>query len=188
MSSLLRAASSVFLVSAFSIVSSAQTPAGTASATAPGCGEKQIKWDVTTDRSKHPVVSPEPGKSVIYFLQDDSYFQSRPRPTTRFGLNGAWVGATQSNAYFYVAVDPGEIHVCADWQSFVVMNAARTTAASHFTAEAGKSYFFLVRNRAINNNQHGPDEPADLKLEQIDSDEAQLLMSKFGFSSSHPRK
>lgn len=184
----LLAASPLVLLGTFPVIAPAQTPVGTTQAAAPGCGDKKLKWDVTTDRSKHPVASPDQGKALVYFLQDDSYFQSVPRPTTRFGLNGSWAGATQSNAYFYVAVDPGEQHLCANWQSFVHTNTAHTSAAAHFNAEPGKSYFFVARNRALNNSEHGPNEPADLKLEQIDGDEAQLLMSKFGFSTSHPRK
>ena len=79
-----------------------------ATAAAPGCGTDTTKFDVNSDKSRHPISKPEPGKALIYFLQDDSTFESRPRPTTRFGLDGAWIGATQSNSYFYVSVAPGE--------------------------------------------------------------------------------
>src|SRR5947209_17835484 len=106
---------------AFATISFAQNaPTGTAAA--PGCGAENIKFDVTTDRSKHPFVKPEPGKALVYFLQDDSYFQSRPRPTTRFALDGNWVGATQANSYFYASLDPGEHHLSAAWPSFVGFN------------------------------------------------------------------
>ena len=169
------------LFSAFSTLTFAQTfPA--AQVVGPGCGDKKIKWDVTTDRSKHPIATPEPGKALVYFLQDDANYQSALRPTTRFGLNGSWVGATQANAYFYVSVDPGEQHLCASWQ--LSLSGGHTAAADHFLAEADKSYFFVVRDLYINAD-HGP---ASMKLELINSDEGQLLISKFGFSSSHARK
>jgi hypothetical protein len=174
-------AASIF--SAFSSLTFAQT-FPPAQAVAPGCGDKKIKWDVTTDRSKHPIATPDAGKALVYFLQDDANFQSSPKPTTRFGLNGNWVGATQSNAYFYVSVDPGEQHLCSGWQSWIGVGAGHTDAADHFTAEAGKSYFFVARNYYANLD-HGP---ANMKLEKINSDEAQLLMSKFGFSTSHARQ
>lgn len=158
-------------------------------AVAPGCGAEHIKFDVKTDRSKHPFLKPEPGKALVYFLQDDSYFQSWPRPTTRFGLDGNWVGATQSNSYFYASVDPGEHHLCAGWQSFVGFNVAQKSAAAHFTAEAGGVYFFVVNDRADADGQHGERlRPAGMKLTTLDSDEGQLLMSKFGFSTSRVRK
>jgi hypothetical protein len=148
----------------------------------PGCGDKKIKWDVATDRSKHPVATPEPGKALVYFLQDDTNFQVTPRPTTRFGLNGSWVGATPANAYFYVSVDPGEQHLCASWQLWA--QAGHSAAADHFLAEADKSYFFVVRNLYINVD-HGP---PSMKLELINSDEGQLLISNFVFSTSRARR
>ena len=169
------------LFSAFSTLTFAQT-FPTSQAVMPGCGDKKIKWDVTTGRSKHPIATPEPGKALVYFLQDDTNFRATPRPTTRFGLNGSWVGATQANAYFYVSVDPGEQHLCASWQSWAP--AGHTAAADHFLAEADKSYFFVVRNLYINVD-HGP---PSMKLDLINSDEGQLLISKFGFSTSRARR
>jgi hypothetical protein len=138
---------SALLLFVFAAPSFAQSaPADTAAA--PGCGAENTKFDVKTDRSKHPLVKPEPGKALVYFLQDDSYFQSVPRPTTRFGLDGNWVGATQANANFYVYVDPGEHHLCADWQNFVGFDVAQKSAAVHFTAEAGGVYFFVINDHA----------------------------------------
>jgi hypothetical protein len=151
-------------------------------AAAPGCGKVDVKFDIKTDRIQHPFVRPEPGKALIYFLQDDSYYLGVPRPSTRFGLDGNWVGATQSNAYFYVSVDPGEHHLCAEWQSFVGLTRGPKSGASHFTAEAGSAYFFLVRDHFEQN--HGS---AHMRLSPVDSDEGQLLMSKFGFSTSRAK-
>ena len=74
---------------------------------APGCGPASIKFDVETDRNQHAAPNPEPGKALLVLLQDDSRFGAKPRPTTRFGLDGAWVGATHANSYFYVPIDPG---------------------------------------------------------------------------------
>jgi hypothetical protein len=154
-----------------------------ATAAAPGCGTDNSKFDVQSNKSQHPFAKPDPGKALVYFLQDDSTFESRPRPTTRFGIDGACVGATQSNAYFYFAVDPGEHHLCAGWQSFVGLTTGAKSAAAHFTAEPGGSYFFIVRNRW--NEKLGP---AGMKFDPLDSAEAQLLMSKFTFSTSRAKK
>jgi len=53
------------LFSVFSTLTFAQTfPTG--QAVVPGCGDKKIKWNVTTDRSKHPISTPEPGKALVY--------------------------------------------------------------------------------------------------------------------------
>jgi hypothetical protein len=174
-----------FFLFAFTTTAFAQsTPPGTA--VPPGCGADNTKFDVKTDRSQHPLAKPEPGKALVYFLQDDAYFQSAPRPTTRFGLDGNWVGATQANSYFYVSVDPGEHHLCAGWQSFVGFNVARKSAAAHFTAEPGGVYFFVVNDHADRGGES--QRPAGMKLSPLDGDEAQLLMTKFGFSTSRARK
>ena len=177
--------SPLLLLLAFATASFAQNAPAEAAA-APGCGAESTKFDVKTDRSQHPLAKPEPGKALVYFLQDDAYFQSAPRPTTRFGLDGNWVGATQANSYFYVSVDPGEHHLCAGWQSFVGFNVARKSAAAHFTAEPGGIYFFVVNDHADRGGES--QRPAGMKLSPLDGDEAQLLMSKFGFSTSRARK
>jgi len=151
---------------------------------APGCGPANVQFDVKTDSAQHPFPAPQSGKALVLFLQDDARFQSVPRPTTRFGIDGAWAGATHTNSYFYVSIDPGEHHLCASWQSRVlVVGPSRPTAAVHFTAEAGNTYCFVARDHL--KSEHPP---AEVVLEPLDTDEAQLLVRSFAFSSSHPKK
>jgi len=156
----------------------------TAAAVAPGCGPANVHFDVRTDKHQHPIVQPEAGKAVVYFVQDDREFLSHPRPTTGFGIDGEWVGATQSNSYFYTPLSPGEHHLCASWQSFVAIGATEKMGAAHFTAEPGRTYFFQVRN--FWTKESGL--PARMELLPLDSDEGQLLASKFSFSISQPKK
>src|SRR5215469_3489561 len=99
----------------------------------PGCGPEKQKIDVTTTKN-YAALQVDPGKALIYIIQDDSQFDSRPRPTTRIGVDGAWAGATQGNSFFRATLDPGEHHLCASWQG-VMIGAARRVAALHFTAE-----------------------------------------------------
>jgi len=153
----------------------------------PGCGPANIKFDVKTKKGKHAAPAIEQGKALVFFLQDDLKFNAMPRPTTRFGIDGTWVGATHANSYFYVFVDPGEHHLCANWQSLVSLDwleSTRSTAAAHFTAQGGKSYYFRARD--IENTEDAG-EP-EVKLLPVDADEAQVLMSSFSFSISHPNK
>jgi len=152
---------------------------------APGCGSENIKFNVSTDKSSRLIAKPEAGKATIVFLQDDDKFFSRPRPTTRFGLDGTWIGATRSNSYFSVSVDPGEHHLCANWQNFigVTFGTGTDTAASHFTAEPGGVYFFIARNAY---NKH--DTPPEVRLLPLDSDEGQLLTGKYSLVASRPKK
>jgi hypothetical protein len=152
-------------------------------ASAPGCGENGAKFEVKSYGDKHPAPQPEPGKALVYFFQDDSTFESVPRPTTMAGVDGKWVGATQSSSYFYVSVDPGEHHVCARWQTIVGVGVGHLDAAAHFTAEAGKIYCFRVKNSWWRETGH-----AAMKLEPLDSDEGLLLAGKFAFSTSRLKK
>jgi hypothetical protein len=55
-------------------------------------------------------------------------------------------------------------------------------AALHFTAEAGTTYYFRVKDVFREGG------PFDIKLEQLDGDEAQVIMKSFEFSSSHPKE
>ena len=153
-----------------------------ATATAPGCGLANTKFEVKTDSQQHPIAQPESGKALLYFIEDDTSFSSRPKPTTRLGIDGNWAGATQGNSYFYLSITPGEHHLCASWQSRVLLFSERKAAAAHFTAEAGRVYYYRVKNI------WGQYSAADISLEPLDSDEGQLLMSKFAFSTFHPQK
>lgn len=168
-------------------------PALASAQSGPGCGPANIKFDVSTKKAQPPAVVPDAGKAFVYFLQDDLKYNSSPRPTTRFGVDGAWVGATHANSYFYVAVDPGEHHLCANWQSDTTglswVGSKRSTAAAAFTAEAGKSYYFRAQDIARRNDPSGPiiTEP-EVRLAALDADEAQVLVNSFSLSSSHPKK
>ena len=158
-------------------------PEGDATAAAPGCGPANIKFAVKSDSSNHPVSKPEEGKALVYFIQDDQYFFSRPRPTVKWGVDGNWVGATQSNAYFAFSVDPGEHHLCSEWQTSVGPFAGHQASATHFVAKAGRVYYFVAQDLFQKDTQ-----PAAVRLTPFESDEALLLMSKFSFSTSQPKK
>ena len=149
---------------------------------APSCGLSNVKFAVKTTTAPAPV-TPDAGKALLYFIQDDTNFESRPRPSVRFGMDGQWVGATNSNSWFVIPVDPGEHHLCANWQRrMVLLNPDHLVAAAHFTAKAGVSYFFRMRDT------WSRDAGLSLDFARLDGDEGELLMQKFTFSSSQPKK
>ena len=86
-------------------------PAFATAQTDSACGPANVKFDIRT--TKQPPASPaaQSGKALVYFLQDDLKYNTAPRPTTRFAIDGTWVGATHANSYFYIVVDPGEHHL-----------------------------------------------------------------------------
>lgn len=150
--------------------------------TAPGCGAASVKFDVKTDKSPHALVQPPSGQAMVYFVEDDTEFQSTPKPTTRIGVDGTWVGANHGNSYFSFAVAPGVHHVCASWQSLTVIGAHDTSAAAHFTAEAGQVYYFRVKNTWLRGSL-----ASQVDLSPVDTDEGQLLASRRPLSISHPK-
>jgi hypothetical protein len=148
---------------------------------APGCGTETTQFDVKTDKAQHPAQA-DTAKALVYVIEDDSDFGSFPKPTTRMGLDGAWVGATHGNSYFYASVDPGVHHLCANWQSSVLLGKGRKTAAFHFTAEAGGVYYFEVKNTYWLDHGNG-----SMSLEPVDSDQGQLLVNQFAPSTFHQK-
>jgi Protein of unknown function (DUF2846) len=149
-------------------------------APAAACGPKSTNFNVKRDESQHTLAQPEPGKALVYFVQDIGVVNCVGGcVTTRIGLDGAWVGANQHNSYFAVSVEPGEHHVCAKPQSHVWW-VSREVALAHFTAEAGKVYYFRTRN-FFGGNQLLFD------LDPVDSDQAKYLISSYPLSASHPK-
>lgn len=165
-----------------------------APAGSPGCGDDAVRFEVKTDKGQHPA-KPEAGKALVYFIEDDSNFNSTPKPTTRAGLDGNWVGATHGNSFLYFSVDPGVHHLCASWQfggshSFAAMLLGVSTgqdgkaAALRFTAEAGGIYYFKVKNIYFTTDSTPR---VDMSLNALDSDEGQLLANKFALSIAKKR-
>jgi hypothetical protein len=155
----------------------------TASPTAAGCGPAEVKFKVVRDHQNHSAGQPESGKALVYLIQDDAQFLAWPRPTTRVGIDGTWVGATQSKSYFYVSVEPGEHRVCVSWQSFVGADVAHSTAAVHLTAAPAHTYYFVMRN----SYQSQPRNPANIELVSVDDAQGQLLASESAFSTSRQK-
>jgi hypothetical protein len=141
----------------------------------PGCGPADARCEVTTSKNKNAPSKAEAGKALVYFLQDDTNFNSRPQPSTLLGLDGQWIGATNGDSYFYFSVDPGEHHLCPNWQGFSLLDKRRTAGALHFTAEPGGVYYFRAKDVYVSEKYF------EMKLRPVDSDEGQLLVSRFSF-------
>lgn len=155
--------------------------AGSASAAGiPGCGDPATKFEVKTS-SQHSPIQPEPGKAVVIVVEDDSTFNSTPKPTTRVGLDGEWMGANHGNSFLSFAVDPGVHHLCASWQPQAALGLAgvttlkkmsRRSAVTSFTAAAGSLYYFRVKDVFFDTDTS---QVVEIKLDAVNSDEGQLL-------------
>jgi hypothetical protein len=150
------------------------------------CGPAKASFDVKLDEAQHTIAEPEAGKALVYFVQDvgavnclGGCFQ------TKIGLDGAWVGAVQHNSYFSVSVEPGEHHVCASpqshfWSATSEKYASLRLALSHFTAEAGKIYYFRTR-------VFGGELQQLFEMDAVDGDQAKYLIASYPLSVSHPK-
>jgi Protein of unknown function (DUF2846) len=142
------------------------------------CGADNVSFKVKLDDTQHMLVQPDPGKARVYFIQDAGTPFTLGYPTMKLALDGAWVGANHGNSYFSVSVDPGEHHVCVMLQSLL---ALQRIELAHFTAEAGRIYYYrtrLVMSRSMEL----------LELEPIDSDQGRYLVTTFPLSVSSPKK
>jgi hypothetical protein len=146
----------------------------------PGCGPANVKFDVSLAKASDSIPAPGAGNAILVFVQNSWDKNPEGTPLTRFGIDGTWVGAAQGDAYFSVPVAPGEHHLCSNWQSkFGKIGDPRGTAALHFIAEPGKTYFVGARYLF---------QAGLVDFEMLDSDEAKLLMASSYSATSHLKK
>ena len=137
------------------------------------CGPKDKNFQVEHEQ-KRPPTSPDPGKALVYIIQKDSL----RRVITRIGLDGSWGGVVQDNSYIPLSVEPGEHHLCAATQ-----NEKHPEAEfAHFTAEAGKVYFYLIRGTAADVGSS-----ITMTLQTVDRDEALYLIASDQQSVAKPK-
>jgi len=166
----------VFLFAAFAFAQDQTAITAAESA----CGPQNVHFEVKRDSSRS-VPQAEAGQALVVVVQDIGQTSCLGTClTTRIGLDGAWVGAGQNNSYVSFPVQPGEHHLCANWQSRFV-SLSRMVALAHFTAEAGRVYYFRTR-------VFGGREQNFLDLDALDSDQGRLLVASYPASVSHPSK
>jgi len=149
-----------------------------------GCGPNEVKFEVKKDKKEHPTGQVEPGKALVYVFGDEtrdadvSYFGG---PTVRLGVDGAWMGATQYQSYFFFLVEPGGHRMCAGWQTKLARFARVRTAAS-FSVQAGEVYYFRVVSEMRQKRESA------IKIDPLDAAEGELLIANFGLSTSRTKK
>jgi len=142
------------------------------------CGPENVSFKVKLDDTQHTLAQPEVGKARVYFIHESGAPWQLGYPTSKQGIDGVWVGANHGNSYFSVSVEPGEHHLCVALQTSIYEDRIEL---AHFTAEAGKVYYFrtrLVMSRSVEL----------LELEPIDSDQGKYLIASFPLSVSHDTK
>jgi len=163
---------SALVVLFFAASALAQTPSGSATS---ACGPKSDTFQVQLDKSQHTLAQPDPGKALVYFIQEKG-------AVSRIGVDGAWVGANKNSSYFAVSVEPGEHHACADVQTPMGIPGV-PVGFLHFTADAGRVYYFDAR--VVYGSQ------SYLFFGVVDCDEAKYLIASYPLSvstASTPKK
>lgn len=152
---------------------------------AAGCGANDIRFDVKTNKKQHPTSQPDAGKALVYVIGaawSDQVAVHIGTPPTRFGIDGTWVGANGYRSYFFFPVQPGDHRLCSSVQSKIERVVKSSTAATSFTAEAGKTYYFRTKTPDGQNSSEGT------KLVPVDPAEAQVLIAATAFSTSRLKK
>lgn len=106
------------------------------------CGNIDTDYKVKVEKSEHALMPPEAGKARVYFFHDAGTDTRFAYPVVKVAMDGNSVGANHGNSYFSVSINPGEHHVCTTLQSSFVESRYEL---AHFTAEAGKTYYYRTR-------------------------------------------
>ncbi len=143
------------------------------------CGPADVQFDVHPAESQ-PLTQPEPGKSLVYVVEVfDRPGNQLGRPTLRIGFDGKWAGAVKGDSYLAFSVDPGEHHLCTNWQSRLKQFSAKAAFAG-LNAEPGKIYYY--RARIIEGDLN-----FSLDFALVDPDEGKYLVASFAPSNSHAK-
>lgn len=155
------------------------------------CGSDKVQFEVTT--AKHPPAPAPPaeGKAQIIFIEAldrNLACWSCGSPTSRYGMDGAWVGATQGNSYFTVDIAPGEHHLCMDWQS-AFGRLRQKIGMAEITAEAGKVYYFEAKVKLKEyNGGDSSDVDRDLNFVEVSGDEGRFRLRASALATATARK
>ena len=177
----------VLLVSTIAMASQAQDLRKTAAAKE-ACGPQETSFDVEALRV--PASTPiDPGKALIYIIEQES---STPAfcigrcggLTLKLGLDGRWVGAVNGSSYTMFSVEPGEHHICANWQSHV-KKLSEKVVLQDLTAEAGKTYYFITHDLATSPESGSM---ANITLESVNLAEAKMLIEAYPQVKATPKK
>jgi hypothetical protein len=154
------------------------------------CGDDKVKFDVKTEDSKTAPAPPAEGKAQIVLIETmDKSGMIGGDATTRFGMDGVWVGANKGSSYFTLDVAPGEHHLCAGWQS-VFGKLKQMVGQASFTAEAGKVYYFEAK-AVLHVHQYGggsSETDRNLVFVQLNEDEGKYRVKAWKLATSKPKK
>ncbi|MGA7831373.1 MAG: hypothetical protein WCA21_10455 [Terracidiphilus sp.] len=149
-----------------------------------GCGDDSIQFDAKQEKDNPGLPALAEGKALIVFSESMPN-EMKVQSTTRFGVDGAWAGATKGDSYFTVTVDPGDHNLCASMQSAPNRMKKTFTQMASFTAEAGKIYYFEAAVNVIGNMNMGI---ASFDFSQLAEKDGKYRIKAWKFATSKPKK
>ncbi len=157
-----------------------------------GCGADQAKFSVRRDAHSHPTPGAEPGKALVYVFGDSELDNTAIHIgglITRVGLDGQWVGAFEHKSYTYFSIVPGEHRLCTSQQSALKSRRANASAIT-FSAEENKVYYFRTQPSPASVAQSATSSVpnGEVELATVDPAQAQLMVPKWAYSASEPKK
>ena len=167
-----------FAVMLLSCLALAQDDAAIVKAKA-ACGPDNVSFSVKTSEGSHPAATIEPGKALVYVVGQDLTACNGCGRVARIGLDGSWAGAINFGSYTSFSIEPGEHHLCTNWQSFFA-GSKKPVGLANFVAEAGRIYYFRIRAFAFHQ--------VFIDIDPVNPDEGEYLVASSLMSQSHPNK
>ena len=147
------------------------------------CGPNDVQFSVKTSKD-HAPTEPENGKALVYMFAIEQYDEGDlkiGKATTRVAVDGKWVGANRGSTYIVFSVAPGPHHICTNWQSSIgFLN--KLTGAIALNAVAGETYYLRTRV------DERTDRPQEIRIEHIDPDDAESLISSSTYTTSQVKQ
>lgn len=149
------------------------------------CGPMNTKFKIDIDDSHPPVPTVEPGKALVFVIEDQQYMGARD-VTVRVGVDGAWEGATLGYSYLFFTVEPGEHHLCVDIKPGI-LSPGQVVSLYGLTAEAGKVYYFRARTMGGRSYGLTSEHSISIDLDLLNSEEGKFLVESSPLSVSSPK-
>lgn len=157
------------------------------------CGKGNVNFSVTTQPGAAAPDNPKTNEAQIVFIEtiekEGMGLCIGCGVTTRFGVDGSWVGANNGGTYFVYDVPAGEHHLCANWQSRLSM-FNKNVGVAEVNAEPGKVYYFEAKvvMKSFDAGNGMTDQTYRLYLKQLSEDEGKYAVKISALSRSKPKK
>jgi hypothetical protein len=108
------------------------------------CPATDVKFSTDTDKTKHPLPEPSPGKAMVYVVRPTMYGN---KIQSKLAVDGSWVGANRGHNYFFFELEPGEHYFCSKAENKSVLALKVEAGRTYFVEQKIKMGFMKARNK-----------------------------------------